>query len=204
MPKICFKLAWATCRSITRRRISKNRTCLAEIFSLAVNKSEPVAAVLEEQFDYFLPQAAQIAAVHERYQARKKTANAMDFDDLLALWLKLLQEYSEAREEQQRRFQFVLVDEYQDTNKIQGALWICSRPNTATSWSWVMTRKSITRGAGAHFQNILKFPERIPKLRFIGIEMTTAARGNSPTGNAAIAANLHNFPSNCPCPSVRH
>jgi DNA helicase-2/ATP-dependent DNA helicase PcrA len=44
----------------------------------------------------------------------------MDFDDLLALWLKLLQEHPEVREEQQRRFQFILVDEYQDTNKIQG------------------------------------------------------------------------------------
>src|SRR5580658_4852175 len=87
---------------------------LAEIFSLAINKDEPVAAVIKEQFDYFLEQAQQIAGVHERYQARKKSGNAMDFDDLLALWLKLLRENAGAREEQQRRFQFLLVDEYQD------------------------------------------------------------------------------------------
>jgi DNA helicase II / ATP-dependent DNA helicase PcrA len=43
----------------------------------------------------------------------------MDFDDLLALWLKLLQDHAEVREHYQRRFQFILVDEYQDTNKLQ-------------------------------------------------------------------------------------
>ena len=42
-----------------------------------------------------------------------------DFDDLLALWLKLLQEHEEARERYQRKFQFILVDEYQDTNRQQ-------------------------------------------------------------------------------------
>jgi len=46
----------------------------------------------------------------------------MDFDDLLALWLKLLQENADVREHYQRRFQFILVDEYQDTNKLQGDL----------------------------------------------------------------------------------
>ena len=46
----------------------------------------------------------------------------MDFDDLLALWLKLLQEHAEVREHYQRRFQFILVDEYQDTNKLQSDL----------------------------------------------------------------------------------
>ena len=53
-----------------------------------------------------------------RYAARKRATNAMDFDDLLALWLKLLQDHAEVREHYQRRFQFILVDEYQDTNKL--------------------------------------------------------------------------------------
>jgi DNA helicase-2/ATP-dependent DNA helicase PcrA len=43
----------------------------------------------------------------------------MDFDDLLVLWLKLLREADEVREYYQRRFQFILVDEYQDTNRLQ-------------------------------------------------------------------------------------
>jgi len=168
---------------------------LAEIFSLAVNKSEPVAAVLEEQFDYFLPQAAQIAAVHERYQARKKTANAMDFDDLLALWLKLLQEYSEAREEQQRRFQFVLVDEYQDTNKIQGALLDLLAAKHGNIMVVGDDSQSIYSWRGAHFQNILKFPERHPKAAVYRIEMNYRSTPEIlQLANAAIAANLQQFP----------
>ena len=95
---------------------------LADIFSLAVNKQQPVAELLAEQFHYFSALAGQIHALQQSYTARKIAANAMDFDDLLALWLKLLREHPAIREEQQRRFQFILVDEYQDTNKLQGAL----------------------------------------------------------------------------------
>ncbi len=46
----------------------------------------------------------------------------MDFDDLLALWLKLLREVEDVRDQYQRRFQFILVDEYQDTNKLQSEI----------------------------------------------------------------------------------
>jgi len=46
----------------------------------------------------------------------------MDFDDLLVLWLKLLREHQDVREHYQRRFQFVMVDEYQDTNRLQSEL----------------------------------------------------------------------------------
>ena len=78
--------------------------------------------MLAEQFQYFAALAGEISALQQSYAARKFAANAMDFDDLLALWLKLLQEHPQVRQEQQRRFQFILVDEYQDTNKLQGAL----------------------------------------------------------------------------------
>ena len=95
---------------------------LNEIFSLATNTHATVAEMLETQFSYFEQFAAQIADLGQRYAKRKRATNAMDFDDLLALWLKLLQEHAEVREHYQRRFQFILVDEYQDTNKLQSDL----------------------------------------------------------------------------------
>ncbi|MGP8199652.1 MAG: ATP-dependent helicase [Limisphaerales bacterium] len=167
---------------------------LADIFSLAVNKEKPLAAVIGEQFDYFSAIAAQIAAVQEKYAARKKAANAMDFDDLLALWLKLLRDHDETREEYQRRFQFILVDEYQDTNRIQGELidLLASRHQN------VMVvgddSQSIYSWRGAHFLNILKFPERHPTAAVYRIETNYRSTPEIlRLANAAIAANVNQF-----------
>jgi DNA helicase II / ATP-dependent DNA helicase PcrA len=168
---------------------------LGEIFSLAINKDQPVEAVLREQFDYFLPQTSQITQAHERYQARKKTSNAMDFDDLLALWLRLLREHAEAREEQQSRFQFLLVDEYQDTNKIQGALLDLLAARHDNIMVVGDDAQSIYSWRGAHFQNILKFPERHPKAAVYRIETNYRSTPEIlRLANAAIAANIQQFP----------
>ena len=167
---------------------------LADIFSLAVNKEKPVAAILKEQFDYFSSLAPQICALQQKYADRKKAANGMDFDDLLALWLKLLREHDEIRGEFERRFQFILVDEYQDTNKIQGDLidLLASRHQN------VMVvgddSQSIYSWRGAHFLNILKFPERYPKAAVYRIETNYRSTPEIlSVANAAIAANVHQF-----------
>jgi DNA helicase-2/ATP-dependent DNA helicase PcrA len=89
---------------------------------MALNTHKSIPEILSEQYDYFAALAPQIEDVQRRYAARKRATNAVDFDDLLSLWLKLLQEHAEVREHYQRRFQFVLVDEYQDTNRLQGDL----------------------------------------------------------------------------------
>ncbi|MGH7972476.1 MAG: ATP-dependent helicase, partial [Limisphaerales bacterium] len=88
---------------------------LCEVFSLAANTHKSITEILHDQYGYFSHLAPQIADLGGRYAARKRATNAMDFDDLLALWLRLLQEQHDVREHYQRRFQFILVDEYQDT-----------------------------------------------------------------------------------------
>jgi DNA helicase II / ATP-dependent DNA helicase PcrA len=168
---------------------------LGDIFSLAVNKDQPVAAVLQEQFEYFLKAAPLMTQVHEAYQARKKTSNAMDFDDLLALWLRLLREHPGVREEQQRRFQFLLVDEYQDTNKIQGALLDLLAARHDNIMVVGDDSQSIYSWRGAHFQNILQFPDRHANAVVYRIETNYRSTPEIlRLANAAIAANVHQFP----------
>jgi DNA helicase-2/ATP-dependent DNA helicase PcrA len=168
---------------------------LGDIFSLAVNKDEPTENILKEQFDYFLPAAPQIARLHQQYQDRKKAANAMDFDDLLSLWLRLLQENAEAREEQQRRFQFLLVDEYQDTNKIQGELLDLLAARHDNMMVVGDDSQSIYSWRGAHFQNILSFPKRHPNATVYRIEANYRSTPEILNlANAAIAANVRQFP----------
>ncbi len=94
----------------------------------------------------------------------------MDFDDLLVLWLRLMQEQAEVREQYQRRFQFILVDEYQDTNKLQSDLIDLLAARHQNVMVVGDDAQSIYAWRGANFQNILKFPERYPAAKIYKIE----------------------------------
>jgi DNA helicase-2/ATP-dependent DNA helicase PcrA len=168
---------------------------LADIFSLAANKQQTVAGLLAEQFPYFAALGEEIGTLQRSYTARKFAANAMDFDDLLALWLKLLLEHPAVRQEQQRRFQFILVDEYQDTNKIQGALIDLLASTHHNVMAVGDDCQSIYSWRGAHFQNILKFSDRHPGAKVYRIETNYRSTPEIlRVANAAIAANVRQFP----------
>ncbi len=167
---------------------------LCEIFSLAVNTHKSTADILEEQFDYFEQITRLVADVQKRYIARKRVTNAMDFDDLLALWLRLLQEHADVREHYQRRFQFILVDEYQDTNKLQSDLidLLAERHHNVTVVG--DDAQSIYAWRGANFQNIFKFPKRHPDAKVFKIETNYRSTPEIlKVANAAIAANRDQF-----------
>jgi ATP-dependent DNA helicase UvrD/PcrA len=167
---------------------------LNEIFSLAANTHKTTDDILESQYDYFSQFAAQIADLAQRYIKRKRTTNAMDFDDLLALWLKLLQEHADVREHYQRRFQFVLVDEYQDTNKLQSDLvdLLAGRHHNVTVVG--DDAQSIYAWRGANFANILEFPKRYPGAKVFKIETNYRSTPEIlKVANAAIAANRNQF-----------
>ncbi len=167
---------------------------LGDIFSLAVNKQLAVAEILGTEYGYFDTLAPQIEDVWKRYAARKLATNAMDFDDLLVLWLKLLTDHAEVREHYQRRFQFILVDEYQDTNKLQSDLIDLLGARHHNVMVVGDDAQSIYAWRGANFQNILKFPERYPGAKIYKIETNYRSTPEILTvANAAIAANVQQF-----------
>src|SRR5215475_8756925 len=167
---------------------------LAEIISMSLNTRKPLCQFLEHEYAYFSNIAAQIEDVEKRYATRKRDANAMDFDDLLALWLKLLEEHEDVRETYQRRFQFILVDEYQDTNKLQSDLI----DSLAARHHNVMVvgddAQSIYAWRGANYQNIIKFPERYPASKIYKIETNYRSTPEIlAVANAAISGNERQF-----------
>src|SRR4029077_17891692 len=165
-----------------------------EIFSMAVNTSKPVTDILAEQYDLFEPLAGPIGELLNRYTGRKRRTNAMDFDDLLVLWLRLLQENAEVREQYQRRFQFILVDEYQDTNKLQSDLIDLLGARHHNVMVVGDDAQSIYAWRGANYQNILKFPQRHPETKIYKIETNYRSTPEILTvANAAIAANTQQF-----------
>ena len=99
---------------------------LLSAFGYASGACKPLEDVIEERFstneDYEF-KVEEIVRVQERYQNRKRELNSMDFDDMLVFALQLFQDNQDIRERYSKQFEYVLVDEYQDTNAIQ-AQWI--------------------------------------------------------------------------------
>lgn len=167
---------------------------LGEMFSYALNTDSPLGAVLDALFPFFRELEPKIAGVRQQYAARKRAANAMDFDDLLALWLKLMQENESVREEYQRRFQFILVDEYQDTNRLQSDLIDLLAARHGNVMVVGDDAQSIYAWRGANFQNILEFPKRYSRAKVYKIETNyRSTPAILDLANAAIRNNVRQF-----------
>ncbi|MBA2272240.1 MAG: UvrD-helicase domain-containing protein, partial [Chthoniobacterales bacterium] len=136
----------------------------------------------------------QIKDVHARYEKKKKATNSTDFDDLLEKTLRMLKEHEEVADFYRRKFQFILVDEYQDTNKIQADFI----DTLAAEHRNVMVvgddAQSIYSWRGANFKNILAFPERYPDAQVFKIELNYRSVPEIlSVANAAIAPNVEQF-----------
>ena len=132
-----------------------------------------------------------IGRVYEEYTRRLFTANAMDFDDLIANTVTLLEKEEDVRRYWQRRFQYVLVDEYQDTNHLQYLL----ASTLAGGWGNICVvgddDQSIYKFRGATIENILSFEQQYPKCRTIRLEQNYRSTGHIlDAANAVIRNNL--------------
>jgi DNA helicase II / ATP-dependent DNA helicase PcrA len=167
---------------------------VSDVISMAINTHRTIPEVLAQEYDYFSQLAPQIADVANRYRQRKQAANVMDFDDLLALWLKLIQDHEDVRERYQRRFQFILVDEYQDTNKLQSDLIDLLAAKHKNVMVVGDDSQSIYSWRGANFRNIIEFPKRYPGAKVYKIEVNYRSTPEIlAVANAAIAPNINQF-----------
>jgi DNA helicase-2/ATP-dependent DNA helicase PcrA len=167
---------------------------LAEIFSFVVNTEMQLQSLLAEKFPYFLPLLDKIQDVRDRYEKKKKATNSVDFDDLLQKTLLMIQQHERIAEVYRRQFQFILVDEYQDTNKIQADLVDLLARDHRNLMVVGDDAQSIYSWRGANFQNILEFPKRYPDAQVFKIEMNYRSVPEVlEVANAAIAANVRQF-----------
>ena len=170
---------------------------LAEIFSFVVNTETALEELLAEKFPYFLPLLEKITDVHGRYEKKKKATNSVDFDDLLEKTLSMLQKHENIASFYRRQFQFILVDEYQDTNKIQADFIDLLAREHRNVMVVGDDAQSIYSWRGANFQNILEFPKRYPDAKVFKIEMNYRSVPEIlQVANAAIAANVDQFQKN--------
>ena len=143
---------------------------IAEILSLTVNTQVSLDDVLINRYPFFLhlgPEIHQIACLYEK---KKKDLDVMDFDDLLANCRRLLQEHPDVLQTLSRRFQHVLVDEYQDTNLIQADIIDLLASGHRNLMVVGDDSQSIYSFRGANFSNILNFPRRYPDCKIFKLE----------------------------------
>ena len=167
---------------------------LIDLYSTAINTQRPLAEVIAAEAPQFVALEEEILRVARRFAERKAQMNAMDFDDLLLNWKRLLVEIPAASESITRRFAAVLVDEYQDTNRLQGEIVDAMAAPHGNLLVVGDDAQSIYAFRGAHFQNILEFPERHPQCQ--QLRLITNYRSTPPIlalANASIACNRKQF-----------
>lgn len=167
---------------------------LCDVFSLAANTCSSIHDVLVRHFGHFEALAPQIEKLFKSYADRKRRNGVVDFDDLLLLWLRLWREREDVLEYYRRRFQFVLVDEYQDTNKLQSDIIDLLAARHHNVMAVGDDSQSIYAWRGANYLNILKFPERYPDSRIYKIETNYRSTPQIlALANAAITSNTRGY-----------
>jgi DNA helicase-2/ATP-dependent DNA helicase PcrA len=142
--------------SKTEKRFPAKNTCLA-IYSRAVNGELPLDEVLGTFFPWCAGWPDELRALFARYVETKQLQHVLDYDDLLLYWAHMMQEPSIAGEIADR-FDHVLVDEYQDTNKLQASVLLALRPNGKGLTVVGDDAQSIYSFRSATVRNIFDFP----------------------------------------------
>ena len=140
---------------------------LQNAISNAKNQMQNASAFAKLAGDFFEQKAAE---VYELYEKRLLANNAMDFDDLLMLTVKILAECPEVREKYQRRFSYIMIDEYQDTNRTQYLLTRYLAGDEGNLCVVGDADQSIYGWRGADIRNILDFEKDYPKAKLLKLE----------------------------------
>jgi DNA helicase-2/ATP-dependent DNA helicase PcrA len=154
--------------SKTDQRFPKKGTCVA-IYSNCVNSQCSVEEVLTRDFPWFLDCEDDLKKLFRQYVESKDTAMVLDYDDLLLFWRALVSE-TEAGREIRDRFDCVLVDEYQDTNRLQAEILKSLRPDGQGLTVVGDDAQSIYSFRAATVENIMQFPSHYSGTTVVKLE----------------------------------
>ena len=155
--------------SKTEKRFPAKNTCLA-IYSRAVNAESELDDVLDSYFPWCAGWEAELRALFAAYVEAKQRQHVLDYDDLLLYWAHMMAEPAIAADVSER-FDHVLVDEYQDTNRLQAAILLALKPNGKGMTVVGDDAQSIYSFRAATVRNILDFPGQFnPRAEVVTLE----------------------------------
>lgn len=163
---------------------------IQNLLSMARNTQMRIADLVEERRPDFLKVLDKLEAIEKNYAERKARNNLMDFDDLLVHLARLLEQNAVVREKLANQFRYILVDEYQDTNKLQASI---VRQLASVHHNLLVVgddAQSIYSFRGADISNILGFPKTFPNTATFKLEHNY--RSTQPILDLANASITHN------------
>jgi DNA helicase II / ATP-dependent DNA helicase PcrA len=143
---------------------------VATIFSMMVNKVIPLKTVLNQEYPQFLDQKKNLEALFKSFEDFKRSKQMLTYDDLLVRFKEALENSQVMREQLSDQYRYIMVDEYQDTNKLQAQivkLMTTRHDNVAVVGDEF---QSIYSFRGASHRNMLEFPKLFPKAQIIKLE----------------------------------
>ncbi len=179
----------------TKARRFPKPEVLQDIISFANNTDQAINDVIPRRYPHFEPLTQAVMRVDAIYIERKQERNVMDYDDLLLHWKRLLIEKKEIGDLYAEQFEHVLVDEYQDTNKLQSEIIDLLAVKHRNVMVVGDDAQSIFAWRGAEFTNIYEFPERYPEARTFRLETNYRSTPEIlALANVSIACNRKQFP----------
>lgn len=152
-----------------KKRFPRKDT-LAAIYSKMINQQKTLEEIISTEYQQFFEFYPEIERLFAEYVNYKKEHQLMDYDDLLLNWLKILKDFPEVRKEVGKRFEFIMVDEYQDTNSLQGEIIKYMGESHKNVMVVGDDSQSIYGFRGANYRNIFDFPKLFPETKIVKLE----------------------------------
>ncbi|MEW6614344.1 MAG: ATP-dependent helicase [Thermodesulfobacteriota bacterium] len=146
------------------------KQAVTNVISKSINKGCPIEDVLIEDYPQFAENSYDLQKIYEEYKRYKKTKSIMDYDDLLIYLKILLQENDDIRAKLSNFYRFIMIDEYQDTNRLQANIARLLASEHQNIMAVGDDSQSIYSFRGANFRNIMDFPRIFPDTKIITIE----------------------------------
>lgn len=167
---------------------------IENLISFSISSVRPLPELISEWLPKHEARVDDIIALAARYAQKKQERNVVSFDDLLAFWLRLLRERPEVRSQLGGKFEYVLIDEYQDTNRLQGLIV----EELAREHKNILVvgddAQSIYAFRAATVENIMRFPEVFPGARTFRLEQNyRSTQAILDLANASILLNRRQF-----------
>jgi len=153
----------------TEKRFPRKHALL-EVISKSVNKSAEISDVLYDEYPQFMEFTEEIKKIRDAYDKYKRQKSLLDYDDLLVFLKNLLSKHEEVRLSLAAKYKYIMVDEYQDTNKLQAHIACLLAADHANIMVVGDDAQSIYSFRGANFKNIIDFPKIFKGTKIITLE----------------------------------
>jgi DNA helicase-2/ATP-dependent DNA helicase PcrA len=150
-----------------KERRFPRKNALLDVFSMAVNRSRSLPDLIEEDYGHLAEHLDDLLRLHDAYTAYKRAQSLVDYDDLLVLLRDLLHDHQDVAAQLSHTYRFIMVDEYQDTNRLQADIVRGLAAEHQNVMAVGDDSQSIYSFRGANFRNIMDFTQLFPGTQVI-------------------------------------